>query len=84
VVTGDVTASHEARTPDSNIGGARLEHTGILRPGSRCGLRLSFEQKAVMVIGCPVGSKMLGRVQEIDPEAGVTMVTAVNKEETGR
>jgi hypothetical protein len=37
-----------------------------------------------MVIGCPVGSKMLGRVQEIDPEAGVTMVTAVNKEETGR
>ncbi|MFI5341643.1 MAG: PilZ domain-containing protein [Candidatus Methylomirabilales bacterium] len=56
-VGGDVTARHAVQVLDLGQGGARLEHTGILRPGSSCYLRLPLKQQRVTVLGRVVWSK---------------------------
>ncbi|MFI5342528.1 MAG: PilZ domain-containing protein [Candidatus Methylomirabilales bacterium] len=56
-VGGDVTARHAVQILDLGQGGARLEHTGILRPGSSCYLRLPLKQQRVTVLGRVVWSK---------------------------
>lgn len=60
-VTGDVTASHDVHILDLSLGGARVEHTIILRPGSSCYLRLPLKEQVVTVMGRVVWSRAIGR-----------------------
>lgn len=60
-VTGDVTASHDVHILDLSLGGARVEHTIILRPGGSCYLRLPLKEQVVTVMGRVVWSRAIGR-----------------------
>ncbi|MBI2114980.1 MAG: PilZ domain-containing protein [candidate division NC10 bacterium] len=60
-VTGDVTSSHDVHILDLSLGGARVEHTIILRPGSSCYLRLPLKEQVVTVMGRVVWSQAVGR-----------------------
>lgn len=60
-VSGDVTASHAVRVLDLSLGGARLDHTVILRPGSSCYLRLPVKQQVVTVLCQVIWSRAIGR-----------------------
>lgn len=60
-VTGDVTASHDVHILDLSLGGARVEHTIILRPGGSCYLRLPLKDQVVTVMGRVVWSRAVGR-----------------------
>ncbi len=60
-VAGAVTSSHEVYILDLSLGGARVEHTMILRPGSSCYLRLPLEER-LLTINCRViWSRAIGR-----------------------
>lgn len=60
-VTGAVTSSHEVHILDLSLGGARVEHTIILRPGSSCYLRLPLDER-VLTANCRViWSRAVGR-----------------------
>lgn len=60
-VAGAVTSSHEANMLDLSMGGARVEHTMILRPGSSCYLRLPLDER-VLTVNCRViWSRAVGR-----------------------
>ena len=60
-VTGAVTSSHEVQILDLSLGGARVEHTMILRPGSSCYLRLSLDER-VLTVNCRLmWSRAVGR-----------------------
>ncbi len=61
-VSGDVTASHDVHILDLSLGGVRVEHTHILRPGSTCYVRLPLKPQVVTVMGRVVWSKAVGRV----------------------
>jgi hypothetical protein len=52
-VSGAVTSSHEVHILDLSLGGARVEHTIILRPGSSCYLRLPLDER-VMTLNCRI------------------------------
>lgn len=60
---GDITASHEVQFLDISLGGARLEHTIILRPGSSCYVRLPLPQDLVTIMGWVVWSTAVGRAE---------------------
>ena len=51
--TGAVTSSHEVSILDLSRGGARVEHTIILRPGSSCYLRLPLDER-VLTVNCVI------------------------------
>ena len=53
LVTGAMTSSHDVNILDLSLGGARVEHTIILRPGSSCYLRLPLNQR-VLTVNCRV------------------------------
>ncbi len=55
-----VTASHDVAILDLSKGGARVEHTMMLRPGSACHLRLPIRTRSVMVVCNVVWSKAVG------------------------
>jgi len=59
-VSGDVTASQHVHILDLSLGGARLEHSAILRPGSGCYLRLPLKYQPVTVIGRVIWSRVVG------------------------
>jgi PilZ domain len=48
-VAGAMTASHDVHILDLSLGGARVEHTIILRPGSSCYLRMPLNDQVVTV-----------------------------------
>lgn len=60
-VTGAVTSSHDVHILDLSLGGARVEHTVILRPGNSCYLRLPLDQRSLTVNCRIVWSKAVGR-----------------------
>lgn len=62
-VTDQITASHEVQILDVSLGGARVEHTTILRPGSTCYLRLPLKHQAVTVMCSVVWSQAVGRAE---------------------
>lgn len=62
-VTDQITASHEVRILDLSLGGARVEHTTILRPGSTYHLRLPLKHQTVMVVCDVVWSQAVGRAE---------------------
>ena len=61
-VSGAVTSSQDVHLLDLSLGGARVEHTMILRPGSSCYLRLPLDER-VLTVNCQViWSRAVGRV----------------------
>jgi hypothetical protein len=58
-----VTATHEVRILDLSRGGARVEHTNILRPGSVCHLRLALRNRRVTLLCHVVWSRAVGRAE---------------------
>ncbi len=60
-VAGAVTSSHEVHILDLSLGGARVEHTMILRPGSSCYLRLPLEERLLTINCRVVWSRAIGR-----------------------
>jgi len=68
-VSGAVTSSHAVHILDLSLGGARVEHTIILRPGSSCYIRVPISQR-VLTVNCRiVWSKAISRTEG---EAGQT------------
>lgn len=62
-LTDQVTASHDVHILDLSVGGARVEHTTILRPGSTCHLRLPIRHRAVSVLCNVIWSRAVGRAE---------------------
>ncbi len=70
-VAGDVTASHDVHILDLSLGGARVEHTNVLRPGSTCYIRLPLKQQVVTAMGRIVWSKAVGLAEAEHGAAGL-------------
>lgn len=60
-VNEQITATHDVHILDVSVGGARVEHTTILRPGSACHLRLPLKPEALTVQCRVIWSKVIGR-----------------------
>lgn len=62
-IGGHVAECHQVRILDLSVGGARLEHSGVLRPGSNCHLRFSIRPQPVLLTlaGEIVWSQVVGR-----------------------
>ena len=58
-----VTATHDVRILDLSLGGARVEHTSILRPGSTCHIQLPLRHHRVTAVCLVVWSKAVGRAE---------------------
>jgi len=56
-------ASREVRFLDLSLGGARIEHTNILRPGSMCELRVPLRNRRVTLLCQVVWSTAVGRAE---------------------
>jgi len=63
-LTEQITATHDVQVLDVGIGGARVEHGIILRPGSTCHLRLLLGHNAITVLCHVVWSRAIGRAEE--------------------
>ena len=70
-VSGAVTSSHGVHVLDLSLGGARVEHTIILRPGSSCYLRVPIREKLLTVNGRIVWSKAISRAEGATGETGL-------------
>lgn len=70
-MTEQITATHDVQILDLSLGGARVEHTSILRPGSTCHLRLPIRQQAVTVLCNIVWSQAVGRAEGEQRETGL-------------
>jgi len=66
-----VTATHEVRILDLSLGGARVEHTNILRPGAMCHLRVPLRSRRVTLVCHVVWSQAVGRAEGGIPGAGL-------------
>lgn len=60
-VSDQITTTYNVHILDVSLGGARVEHTSILRPGSACHLRLPLKPEALTVQCRVVWSKVIGR-----------------------
>lgn len=60
-VSGGILATHDAQIHDLSLGGARLQHTVVLRPGSTCQLRVPLGALFITVLGSVVWSQVVGR-----------------------
>ena len=58
-----VTATHDVKILDLSLGGARVEHTTILRPGSTCHVQLPLRHRRVTAVCLVVWSKAVGRAE---------------------
>jgi len=76
-VSGAVTSSHAVNLLDLSLGGARVEHTIILRPGSSCYIRVPLSEK-VLTVNCRiVWSKAIGRTEGEAGETGLLYQSGV-------
>ena len=70
-VSAAVTSSHDVNILDLSLGGARVEHTIILRPGSSCYIRVPIRQR-VLTVNCRiVWSKAISRTGGETGESGL-------------
>jgi len=70
-VSGAITSSHIVNVLDLSLGGARVEHTIILRPGSSCYIRVPLSER-VLTVNCRiVWSKAIGRTEGETGETGL-------------
>lgn len=63
-VSGGVLATYDAQILDLSLGGARLEHTVVLRPGSTCHMRVPLGARFITVLGRVVWSHVVGRATQ--------------------
>ncbi len=75
--TGAVTSSHDVSILDLSRGGARVEHTMILRPGSSCYLRLPLDERFLTVNCIVVWSRAVDRVSGQQAGAGLLYQSGV-------
>jgi len=59
---GEVTAQHAVQVRDLSVGGARLEHGVVLRPGESCLLRVILQDRPLLLRARIVWSCVVGRV----------------------
>jgi hypothetical protein len=59
-ITDLMTASHDVSILDLSLGGVRVEHIVVLRPGSTCHLRLPLKTVNMIVICDVVWSRAVG------------------------
>ncbi len=76
-VAGAVTSSHDVHVLDLSLGGARVEHTIILRPGSSCYLRLPLDERVVTVSCRVVWSRAVGRAPGEQSSTGLLFQSGV-------
>ena len=76
-VFGAVTASHSVNVLDLSLGGARVEHTNILRPGSSCYIRVPLSEKVLTINSRIVWSKAIGRTEGEAGETGLLYQSGV-------
>jgi hypothetical protein len=70
-VSAAVTSSHDVNVLDLSLGGARVEHTIILRPGSSCYIRVPLSERMLTVNCRIVWSKAIGRTAGEAGETGL-------------
>ena len=70
-VSGAVTSSHAVHILDLSLGGARVEHTIILRPGSSCYIRVPISQSFLTVNCRIVWSKAISRTEGETGQTGL-------------
>jgi hypothetical protein len=70
-IADQVTASHDVHILDLSLGGVRVEHTIVLRPGSTCHLRLPLKTANFSVICNVVWSRAVGLADAAWKGAGV-------------
>jgi hypothetical protein len=75
--SGAVTSSHEVHVLDLSRGGARLEHTIILRPGSSCYLRLPLDDRVLTVNCVVIWSRAVDRVPGEQSGSGLLFQSGV-------
>jgi hypothetical protein len=76
-VSGAMTSSHEVHILDLSRGGARVEHTIILRPGSSCYLRLSLDERVLTVNCVIIWSRAVDRVPAEQSGTGLLFQSGV-------
>ncbi len=75
--TGAVSASHSVHILDLSLGGARLEHGIVLRPGTSCSLRLRLAA-SVLTVNCRVvWSRVVARAPRDLAGTGLTYHSGV-------
>jgi hypothetical protein len=57
----DVAGGHEVHIVDLSLGGARLEHAVVLRPGDTCFLRFALNDQLFTFTGRVAWSNVIGR-----------------------
>ncbi len=57
----DVAGGHEVHIVDLSLGGARLEHVLVLRPGDTCFLRFALNDQLFTFTGRVAWSNVIGR-----------------------
>ncbi len=74
---GAVSANYSVHILDLSLGGARLEHAIVLRPGTSCSLRLRLAA-SVLTVNCRVvWSKVVGREAKGPGGPGLTYHSGV-------
>lgn len=76
-VTGAVTSSHEVHVLDLSLGGARLEHSIILRPGNSCYIRIALDERVLTVNCSVVWSRAVSRAPEDHSGTGLLFQSGV-------
>ncbi len=58
---GEVAGKYDVQVLDLSFGGARLEHSTMLRPGDICFLRVALRNRSLRLTGRIVWSRVVGR-----------------------
>ena len=70
-VNEQITALHDVDILDLSLGGARIEHTTVLRPGATCRLRVPLKNRSVTVLCHVVWSRAVGRAEGTRGDTGL-------------
>lgn len=70
-VNEQITALHDVDILDLSIGGARIEHTALLRPGATCRLRVPLQNRSVTLLCHVVWSRAVGRAEGSRGDTGL-------------
>ena len=75
--SGAITSSHEVQVLELSLGGARIEHTMILRPGSSCYLRLPLSEGILTANCIIIWSRVVERAAGEQGASGLLFHTGV-------
>src|SRR5512138_94737 len=75
--TEQVTTTHAVQVLDVSLGGARVEHDVVLRPGSTCHLRLPLAHNVITVVCHVAWSRAVARADASTHGAGLLFHTGL-------